>query len=60
MSEEKVTDGDMASTPKGPMGDPLPGHEEADPRTSGGHPPEDVEDRPNVGQVKPEDYPDQA
>ena len=46
MSEKEVTDGDMASTPNGPMGDPLPGHEEADPRTSGGHPPEDVETGP--------------
>ncbi|WP_394442478.1 hypothetical protein ACGGKE_16915 (plasmid) [Sphingobium naphthae] len=34
MSEKKVTDGDMASTPNGPMGDTLPGHEKADPRTS--------------------------
>jgi hypothetical protein len=25
--------------------------------TPGGQPPEDVEDRPNVGTVKPEDYP---
>ena len=25
--------------------------------TPGGLPPEDVEDRPNVGQVSPEDYP---
>ena len=26
--------------------------------TPGGQPPEPVEDRPNVGTVKPEDYPD--
>ena len=26
--------------------------------TPGGQPPEPVEDRPNVGMVKPEDYPD--
>lgn len=26
----------------------------------GGQPPEPVEDRPNVGTVKPEDYPDRA
>lgn len=44
---------------KGPLGDVRPGPEEADPRTPGGQPPEKVEDRPVVGQVRPEDYPAQ-
>lgn len=47
-----------AETPRGPVADPLPGHEKADPRTGGGQPQEDVEDRPMVGQVTPEDYVD--
>ncbi len=44
----------------GPLGDVLPNREEADPRTPGGQPPEQVEDRPVVGQVRPEDYPAQG
>ena len=44
--------------PDGPLGDQLPGRENSDPRTSGGQPQEDVEDRPNVSTVKPEDYPE--
>ncbi|MBO9574964.1 MAG: hypothetical protein J7494_04440 [Sphingobium sp.] len=44
---------------RGPLGDVLPGKEKQDPRTRGGLPPEKVEDRPNVGTVKPEDYPEQ-
>lgn len=42
---------------RGPLGDVLPSDADPDPRTSGGEPPEKVEDRPNVGTVKPEDYP---
>lgn len=30
------------------------------PDTPGGQPPEKVEDRPSVGQVEPEDYPEPA
>lgn len=41
----------------GPLGDVMPGREEADPRTSGGQAPEPVEDRGTTGQVSPEDYP---
>ena len=44
---------------RGPLGDVLPGKEKLDPRTRGGQPLEKVEDRPNVGIVKPEDYPAQ-
>ncbi len=44
---------------RGPLGDVLPGKEKQDPRTRGGLPQEDVEDRPNVSTVKPEDYPEQ-
>jgi hypothetical protein len=29
-----------------------------DPGTPGGQPPEDVEDRPNVGTTRPEEYPE--
>jgi hypothetical protein len=60
MPQKNITLADKAETPTGPLGDALPDREEADSRTSGGQPPEPVEDRPNVGQVKPEDYPDQA
>lgn len=49
---------DNAKTPRGPMGDTLPGREKEDPRTGGGQRQEEVEDRPNVGTVKPEDYPE--
>ncbi|NIJ17963.1 hypothetical protein [Sphingobium vermicomposti] len=49
---------DNAQTPRGPLGDTLPGREKEDPRTVGGQEPEDVEDRPNVGTVRPEDYPE--
>ncbi|MBT2245022.1 hypothetical protein JQK15_15900 [Sphingobium sp. BHU LFT2] len=45
-------------TPRGPGGDTLPGREKADPRTGGAKPQEDVEDRPNVDTVMPEDYPE--
>jgi hypothetical protein len=44
---------------RGPLGDVIPGRDEADPRTRGGQKPEKVEDRPTVGTVKPEDYPEQ-
>jgi hypothetical protein len=41
---------------RGPLGDARPSVD--DPAsTPGGLPPEDVDDRPNVGTVKPEDYP---
>lgn len=42
---------------RGPLGDVLPGRDDPD-EIPGGQPPEDVEDRPNVGTVTPEDYPD--
>lgn len=42
---------------RGPLGDALPGRTTTDPRANPAQPPEKVEDRPNVGQVKPEDYP---
>lgn len=60
MTNKKVDNGDMAKTPEGPLKDPLPGHEQANTRTSGGQPPEQVEDRPMVGKVRPEDYPERA
>lgn len=42
---------------RGPAGDVQPNEDDLDPRTRGGKPQEDVEDRPVVGTVKPEDYP---
>jgi hypothetical protein len=42
---------------QGPLGDVLPG-KGPDPRTRGGQRQEDVSDRPTVGTVKPEDYPE--
>ena len=42
---------------RGPAGDVQPNFEDPDPRTRGGQKQEDVEDRPNVGVVTPEDYP---
>jgi len=44
-------------TPRGPLGDALPGREEEDPRTPGGQKPEPVSKRPIVGSVTPDDYP---
>lgn len=43
---------------RGPAGDVRPNQDDPDPRTRGGQPQEDVEDRPAVGTVKPEDYPE--
>ncbi len=43
-------------TPRGPLGDARPEHGESAP-TPGGLPPENVEDRDNVSEVTPEDYP---
>ncbi|HTH27596.1 MAG TPA: hypothetical protein VL918_03910 [Sphingobium sp.] len=42
---------------RGPPGDVIPSDTDLGPRTSGGSPPEEVEDRRNVGKVRPEDYP---
>ncbi len=44
---------------RGPLGDVIPDNDGPDPRTRGGNKPEKVEDRPNVGMVTPEDYPEQ-
>lgn len=45
---------------KGPLGDVQPHKDDPPKTTPGGQNPEDVEDRPNVSTVKPEDYPSQA
>jgi hypothetical protein len=45
---------------RGPLGDARPDATKDDPTTPGGQPAEQPEDRPNVGSVKPEDYPDKA
>ena len=46
-----------AETKRGPGGDARPDFPSADPRTGGSLPQANVEDRPNVSTVKPEDYP---
>ena len=43
---------------RGAAGDVQPNEQDPDPRTRGGQPQEDVEDRPNVSIVTPEDYPE--
>jgi len=43
---------------RGSVGDVQPNEDDPDPRTRGGKSQEDVEDRPSVGTVKPEDYPE--
>jgi len=43
---------------RGPLGDARPNKDDPDPRTAGGQPQEDVEDRPSVSTVTPEDYPE--
>lgn len=49
----------MEDNPRqGPMGDVRPNEDDPDPRTRGGQRQEDVENRPTVGTVKPEDYPE--
>ena len=51
-------DKQIADTPRqGPVGDVQPNENDPDPRTRGGRKQEDVEDRPEVSTVKPEDYP---
>lgn len=42
---------------RGPAGDVQPSADDFDPRTRGGSRQEDVENRPSVGTVTPEDYP---
>ena len=44
-------------TPRGPLGDARPEAAGDTSQTPGSLPPADVEDRDNVGQVRPEDYP---
>ncbi|WP_022681711.1 hypothetical protein [Sphingobium bisphenolivorans] len=58
-SDKHRHDPDNADTPRGPLGDAMPGREKEDPRTVGGQGQERPEERPMVGSVKPEDYPEQ-
>lgn len=51
---------DQPQEKRGPLGDGRPDATENDTKTPGGQPAEKSEDRPNVGSVKPEDYPEQA
>jgi hypothetical protein len=63
MTEQTKTeiDRDQAKvSDRGPLGDNRPNPDAPDPRTRGGQPQEDVEDRPNVSTVKPEEYPEKA
>lgn len=53
-------DGKDDKPDKGPLGDILPHDTDGETETGGSLRPEDVDDRPNVSKVKPEDYPSQA
>lgn len=44
---------------EGPLGDIIPTKDAPDDQTSGGQKPEKIEDRPNVGEVSPGDYPEE-
>ncbi|MCW2350475.1 hypothetical protein [Sphingobium sp. B12D2B] len=57
--KDKGEKGNPTEMPQGPMGDARPDAAENDNRTGGGQSQEKVEDRPMVGSVKPEDYPEQ-
>ena len=59
MTMDKSSDDKKADLPRGPLGDARPDAANHDTLTNGGQPPEEVEDRPTVGTVKPEDYPAQ-
>ena len=62
MTEDDRLDPDARQTDqmprRGPAGDVQPDAQDPDPRTRGGQPPEQVEDRPSVGSVSPDDYPE--
>lgn len=49
---------DDPETPRGPLGDARPDATDPHKQKESGQKPEKVEDRPMVGSVKPEDYPD--
>lgn len=49
---------DKSKRRKGPLGDVRPEHDNPDARATGSLPPEPVENRPTVGQARPEDYPE--
>lgn len=51
---------EQADEKRGPLGDVRPDAAEDDDMTPGGQPSEKPEDRPNVGSVKPDDYPNRA
>ncbi|PCF91344.1 hypothetical protein CPA46_07755 [Sphingopyxis terrae subsp. ummariensis] len=51
----KMTEDDV---PRGPLGDARPTDPDWKEPTPGGQPPEPVEDRPRVGETRPEAYPD--
>jgi hypothetical protein len=55
-SREEVSRNDGA---RGPLGDARPDAKTNDPTTGAAEKPEEIEDRPNVSIVKPEDYPSQ-
>ncbi|MBT0667604.1 hypothetical protein HT136_04390 [Novosphingobium profundi] len=59
MTEETKGKSEQEATPHGPLGDARPDAGGDASPTPGGQKPEKVEDRPNVGTVKPEDYPSQ-
>ena len=58
MREKKDERQEKESPRQGPLGDVTPSSDQSDPRARRGQPMTDVKDRPVVGTVKPEDYPD--
>ncbi len=56
-AENPERDGHRQEQRTGPFGDAIPREGDVDPRARRSLPQEDVEDRENVGTVKPEDYP---
>lgn len=54
----RLTAGDDVKPKRGPTGDVIVDADAPDPRATGSTRQETVEDRGNVGMVKPEDYPE--
>ncbi|MBP6031633.1 MAG: hypothetical protein KA533_09415 [Sphingobium sp.] len=57
MARNVADTGKSGGKRSGPLGDVIPDADGPDPRTGGGKPQEDVDDRPVVGTTTPEKYP---
>lgn len=58
MGEKDEEQQESKNPREGPLGDVTPSGDQSDPRARRGQPVADVDDRPVVSTVKPEDYPD--